>query len=153
MPIRPKTTKENWEVETNVHPNILQHIEDTRGHTAKVKIIPRKPQEILTHIQDIHKNTGDTPQLIPVETKQHMATLQQRGQAGTTVHQRRQPRKHRLSQPTVKKEVIERFHNRATKTICGNVITKGSNPLGSIQHTVCNLPVQINYGPVRVKPK
>jgi len=109
------------------------------------------PDEKLTNIKDINKNTGDNQKLIRVKAKKGMTTNKGRSQWGRNEHQRLKPRKNTISTGAIKEQMLKSLRNWTTKTGSIKIITKRSKTSSSIKDSMCNLPGEINNLTVSVK--
>ena len=76
---RAEALERNGKVKTNTNTYILQNSDSTRANTVKTKVVTREPQTLLNNIEQVTKDTGNSPKLTAIKPEQHMTTFKRRG--------------------------------------------------------------------------
>ena len=108
------------------------------GHREEAEVIPLNPDQILTNIEQISEDTGNTPHLVPRETKQSVANVDGGGQGGSLRELSPNPGVPTLDQGAREEEVLEALRLIATKTRGRQRITQRSKAGRGAKHSVGN---------------
>ena len=71
--------------------NPSTHGTRTGNDVTETIIVTGRPQEILAHIEHIHKPTRDDTKFVTVKAKQYMSTQQRRNEGRTAGHEGLKP--------------------------------------------------------------
>ena len=111
-----KSVKNQGKIKTQTGLDGCDKARGAWAHIAEAEVVSLDPDQILANIKQISENTGNTPHLVPIETKESKADVNGGRQGGSLRELSPNPGIPILDQGASEKEVLKALGLIAAKT-------------------------------------
>lgn len=134
---------ETLEVELRANFDFGNDLKSAWWGVPETEVVAGLPNEELTQVQEVNKDTGDNQQVISAETKKSVTDKKHRGHWGKNEQEGLEPGNCVLGERAVEEEVLKGFDGGATEAGERDRQTEGDQALCGAEDTMRYLPGKV----------